>query len=116
MSAESSQKKSLNVLVTGHDGYIGARLVPIFQQAGHNVTGLDNGLFHDCTFGDAPAAIPTIWSDVRDVTPEMFEGIDAVVHLAGLSNDPLGDLNADLTYDINHRGTVRVAKLQKLLV
>ena len=103
----------MNILVTGNDGYIGARLVPIFQKAGHNVSGLDNGLFHDCTFGDEPSAIPTTWSDVRDVTPEMFEGIDAVVHLAGLSNDPLGDLNADLTYEINHRGTIHVAKCAK---
>lgn len=105
--------KPLNVLVTGNDGYIGARLVPIFQAAGHNVTGLDNGLFHDCTFGEAPISIPTIWTDVRDVEKEMFEGIDAVVHLAGLSNDPLGDLNTDLTYDINHRGTIRVAQMAK---
>ncbi|MFN8015298.1 MAG: SDR family oxidoreductase [Acidimicrobiia bacterium] len=108
-----NNSKPLNVLVTGNDGYIGTRLVPIFQAAGHNVKGLDNGLFHDCTFGDAPKSIETIWSDVRDVTPEMFEGIDAVVHLAGLSNDPLGDLNADLTYDINHRGTIHVAKCAK---
>lgn len=108
-----SDNQSLNVLVTGNDGYIGARLVPIFQAAGHNVKGLDNGLFHDCTFGEPPVSIPTIWSDVRDVTPEMFEGIDAVVHLAGLSNDPLGDLNADLTYDINHRGTIKVAQAAK---
>jgi len=105
--------KQVNVLVTGNDGYIGARLVPIFQKAGHNVSGLDNGLFHDCTFGDEPSPIPTTWSDVRDVAPEMFEGIDAVVHLAGLSNDPLGDLNADLTYEINHRGTIHVAKCAK---
>lgn len=108
-----NNKKPLNVLVTGHDGYIGARLVPIFQAAGHNVKGLDNGMFHDCSFGEPPKPIESIWSDVRDVTPEMFEGIDAVVHLAGLSNDPLGDLNADLTYDINHRGTVRVAECAK---
>jgi nucleoside-diphosphate-sugar epimerase len=103
----------MNVLVTGHDGYIGTRLVPLFQKAGHNVSGIDNGLFHDCVFGESPTAIPTVWSDVRDVTPDMFEGIDAVVHLAGLSNDPLGDLNADLTYDINHRGTIRVAEAAK---
>lgn len=113
MSDRKYQEKSLNVMVTGHDGYIGSRLIPIFQAAGHSVKGLDNGLFHDCTFGDAPTQVPSIWTDVRDVTPEMFEGIDAVVHLAGLSNDPLGDLNPDLTYDINHRGTIKVAEAAK---
>jgi len=105
--------RKMKVLVTGNDGYIGARLVPIFQQAGHEVVGIDNGLFHDCTFGEAPKSIPTVWSDVRDVTPEMFEGVDAVVHLAGLSNDPLGDLNANLTYEINHLGTIHVARCAK---
>jgi nucleoside-diphosphate-sugar epimerase len=101
------------VLVTGHDGYIGVRLVPILQEAGHEVVGLDSGLFSECGFGDPPPSIPTIPVDIRDVSAEQCEGFDAVLHLAGLSNDPLGDLNADLTFDINHRGTVNVAKQAK---
>jgi len=103
----------VKVLVTGHDGYIGVRLVPIFQAAGHEVIGLDSGLFSDTGFGPAPTPIEAIRADVRDVTPAMFEGVDAVVHLAGLSNDPLGDLNPTLTYDINHKGTTTVAEAAK---
>lgn len=103
----------MRVLVTGHDGYIGVRLVPILRAAGHEVVGLDSGLFSDCRFGPAPEPVDAIRADVRDVTPGMLEGFDAVVHLAGLSNDPLGDLDAQLTYDINHRGTVAVAEAAK---
>lgn len=103
----------VKVLVTGHDGYIGVRLVPIFRAAGHEVVGLDSGLFSDTGFGPRPEPVEAIRRDVRDVTPEVFAGFDAVVHLAGLSNDPLGDLNPALTYDINHRGTVAVAQAAK---
>jgi nucleoside-diphosphate-sugar epimerase len=101
----------MRVLVTGHLGYIGAVLVPIFQAAGHDVVGLDTDLYRECTFGDPSAvpAIPTIDRDLRDVTPVDLDGIEAVVHLAALSNDPLGDLDAELTYDINHLAAVRLA-------
>lgn len=105
----------MRVLVTGHKGYIGTILVPMLLAEGYEVTGLDSDLYARSTFGD-PAAIadvPEIRKDVRDVTPDDVRGHDAVIHLAGLSNDPLGDLNPDLTYDINHRASVRLAQIAK---
>jgi nucleoside-diphosphate-sugar epimerase len=103
----------MRVLVTGHDGYIGTVLVPLFQAAGHDVVGLDSFLFSDCVFGDDVEPVPAIRKDLRDVIPADLEGFDAVVNLAALSNDPLGDLNPDATYDINHRGSVIVARAAK---
>jgi len=99
----------MRVLVTGHRGYIGSVLVPLLAQAGHEVVGLDSDFYAACTFGPGLPEVREIRKDIRDVEKEDFEGFDAVVHLAALSNDPLGDLNPELTYDINHRGTVRVA-------
>jgi nucleoside-diphosphate-sugar epimerase len=102
----------MRVLVTGHLGFIGAVLVPHFQAAGHDVIGLDTNLYRDCTFGD-PAALPSVPEidrDIRDVGSADLAGIDAVVHLAALSNDPLGDLDAALTDDINHRASVNLAR------
>jgi nucleoside-diphosphate-sugar epimerase len=103
----------MRVLVTGHDGYIGSVLVPILRQAGHEVVGLDTGLYADCVLGPAPDEVKTLRVDVRDVEPAHVTGFDAVVHLAALCNDPLGNVNPDLTYDINHRATVRLAKAAK---
>lgn len=103
----------MKVLVTGHDGYIGAVLVPLFQRAGHEVIGVDSFLFGGCTLGPESESVPGYCSDTRDVSQETFEGVDAVVHLAAISNDPLGDLNPDCTYDINHRATVLVAEKAK---
>jgi nucleoside-diphosphate-sugar epimerase len=103
----------MRVLVTGHRGYIGAVLAPIFQAAGHEVVGLDSDLYRGCTFGDPAALVPVpeIGADLRDVEAEQLDGIEAIVHLAALSNDPLGDLDATLTYDINHLASVRLARL-----
>jgi nucleoside-diphosphate-sugar epimerase len=103
----------MRVLVTGHDGYIGCSLVPLLQQAGHEVVGLDNHLFEGCTLGAEAPAIPSLRMDIRDVEPEHLEGFDGVAHLAGISNDPLGDLRPETTYEINHLGAVRVAKAAK---
>ncbi|WP_045876756.1 SDR family oxidoreductase [Pseudofrankia sp. DC12] len=103
----------MRILVTGHDGYIGTRLIPLFRAAGHEVAGLDSGLFADCTLGNEPEAVPAVRADIRDAKPEHFEGFDAVVHLAALSNDPLGDLNPQTTYDINAHGTVSVGRAAK---
>lgn len=85
-------------------------MVPMLLQARHEVVGLDTNLFERCTFGVGLPAIPEIRKDLRDVETRDLEGFDAVLHLAGLSNDPLGDLNPDLTYEINHRASVRLAE------
>ena len=105
----------MRVLVTGHLGYIGTVTVPVLQAAGHEVIGLDTDLYGRGTLGDPSAIVdvPNIGRDLRDVEAGDLRGIEAVVHLAALSNDPLGDLDAELTYDINHRSTVRLARLAK---
>jgi nucleoside-diphosphate-sugar epimerase len=103
----------VRVLVTGHNGYIGTLMVPILVQAGHEVTGLDSNLFADCTFGEVPGHVRTLTMDIRDVTVAHLSGYDAIVHLAGLANDPLGDLNPSVTYDINHVASVRLAATAK---
>ncbi|TFV61334.1 SDR family oxidoreductase [Mycobacterium sp. PS03-16] len=101
------------VLVTGHQGYLGTVMVPVLRAAGHDVVGLDNGYFRDCVLGDAPTDPPGLDTDLRDVTVEQLRGFDAVIHLAALSNDPLGALEPQITYDINHWASVRLARLAK---
>ena len=103
----------MKVLMTGHRGYIGAVMAPMFRDAGHEVVGLDNGLFGGCTFGENWHEFPELKIDLRDVEREHLVGFDAVVHLAALSNDPLGNVNPDLTYEINHRASVRLAEMAK---
>src|SRR6201993_3107965 len=99
----------MKVLLTGHKGYIGTVAGPILRSAGHKVNGLDTDLFAGCDFGDKFPEIPEVRKDLRDLTRADLEGFDAVVHLAALSNDPLGNLNAGLTYDINHHASVHLA-------
>ncbi len=103
----------MRVLLTGHTGYLGTVMAPVLTAAGHDVVGLDSGLFADCLLGPAPADPPGIDVDLRDVTLEHLTDIDAVIHLAALSNDPLGALAPELTYDINHRASVRLARLAR---
>lgn len=100
----------MKVMVTGSRGYIGSILVPMLQERGHDVVGLDSDLFRACTFVGEMAEVPTLVKDVRDVTADDLAGCDAVIHLAGLSNDPLGDYDPTLTDRINHQGSVVVAE------
>ncbi|MPZ97813.1 MAG: NAD-dependent epimerase/dehydratase family protein [Dehalococcoidia bacterium] len=104
------------VLVTGHHGYIGSVLAPLLVRAGWDVVGLDSGLFASSTFGptaEEERDVRKICRDIRDVAAEDFRGIDAVVHLAALSNDPLGQLDPRLTDQINHDATVRLAGMAR---
>ncbi len=103
----------MKVLLTGHKGYIGAVAAPLLQEAGHEVVGLDTDLFSGCDFGNPNPEIPELRRDLRDLSQSDFEGFEAVVHLGALSNDPLGNLDPKLTYDINHRASVRLAELVK---
>lgn len=103
----------MRILLTGHKGYIGAVAAPILRAAGHNPVGLDTDLFAGCDFGGPAEEIPEVRKDLRDLKAADLEGFDAVVHLAGLSNDPLGDLDPSITYEINHFGSVRLAESAK---
>jgi nucleoside-diphosphate-sugar epimerase len=103
----------MRILMTGSRGYIGSVMAPVFGAAGHDVLGLDTDYYAACTFTGRVPELPTLGVDIRDVTPRQLDGVDAVVHLAALSNDPLGDLNPDVTYDINHLGSVHLARTAK---
>src|SRR5919109_4233975 len=103
----------MRVLLTGHQGYLGTVMAPVLTAAGHEVVGLDAGLFADCVLGPAAADPQGHRVDLRDVTAEHVAGVDAVIHLAALSNDPLGSLKPELTYDINHHAAVRLAALAR---
>ena len=105
----------MRVLVTGHRGYIGTVMTPLLHEAGHEVVGLDSDMYERCTFapgGEMPD-VPTILKDIRDVEVSDLLGFDAVFHLAGLSNDPLGDFNPQTTYDVNYEATLHVARMAK---
>jgi nucleoside-diphosphate-sugar epimerase len=105
----------MRVLVTGHKGYIGTVMTPMLLAAGHEVVGYDSDLYQRCTYpaGGAIADVPSILKDTRDIDVEDLQGFDAVIHLAALSNDPLGNLNPGTTYEVNHEAVVRTAVAAK---
>ncbi len=105
--------KPMKILVTGHNGYIGSLVAPMLVNRGHEVIGLDSFLFEDCTFGADSPSVPALRKDLRDVEVTDLRGYDAVLHLGAISNDPLGDLNPECTYEINHRASVRLARVAK---
>ena len=103
----------MKVLLTGHEGYIGSVMAPALAQAGHDVVGLDTGYFANCNIVAPPVDVPTTRKDIRDLEPGDVEGFEAVVHLAALSNDPIGNLNDSWTEEINYEGSVRLAELAR---
>jgi len=104
----------MRVLVTGHNGYIGSVMVPLLQSAGHQVFGFDADFFEPCLLaGPKAAEIPSLRKDLRDAELRDLQGFEAVLHLAGLSNDPLGNLDSSLTFDINDAASIRFARLAK---
>jgi nucleoside-diphosphate-sugar epimerase len=103
----------MRVLLTGHKGYIGSIAGAVLSSAGHEAIGVDTDLYAGCGFGKSHALIPEIRKDIRDLTRIDLDGFDAVVHFAALSNDPVGNLNPQLTYDINHLASVHLARLAK---
>jgi len=103
----------MRVLMTGHNGYLGSVMAPELRSAGHEVTGLDTFFFEGCTLGDDQDATPALRKDVRDIQAADLQGFDAVVHLAALCNDPLGDLHAEWTYEINHQASLQLGHLAR---
>lgn len=103
----------MRVLLTGHQGYLGTVMAPVLASAGHEVVGLDSGLFADCVLGPVPDEPLGLAVDLREVTCEQLVGFDAVIHLAALSNDPLGSLAPQITYDINQHASTRLARLAR---
>jgi len=103
----------MRVLVTGHHGYIGSVAAPMLQEAGHDVTGLDTFFYEGCDLLADAAGVPALRTDIRDVTTDVLAGYDGIVHLAALSNDPLGEFDQELTREINYRGTVELARKAK---
>jgi nucleoside-diphosphate-sugar epimerase len=104
----------MRVLVTGDRGFIGQVLVPTFVGAGHEVVGLDAGWYDGCDFGAPVTGYEQRTLDIRDAEPADLEGFDAVVHLAAISNDPIGQLNPGATYSVNADGAVHMARVAKL--
>src|SRR5204863_6173848 len=105
---------AVRVLVTGHHGYIGSVVAPMLHEVGHEVVGLDTFFYRGCDFGVSEFPFEERQADIRDVTADDLDGFEAIVHFAALSNDPLGDLDPELTYDVNLRGTLNLAAQAKL--
>jgi len=102
----------MKILVTGHNGYIGSVLTKVLSGAGHNVCGIDTDLYSGCTFGSSTQSdIPRIGIDIREASSADLRGFDAIAHLAGVCNDPLGDLLPETTFDINAAATIRLGEM-----
>lgn len=106
-------KNRMRVLITGHRGYIGSVMAPYLARNGYDVVGLDTDFFGECTLVPDPIRVPEIRKDIRDIVPGDLDGMDAVIHLAALSNDPIGNLDEEWTADINFRASVRLAELAR---
>jgi nucleoside-diphosphate-sugar epimerase len=113
MNHNNGKKNSQRVLVTGHNGYIGSVMAHCFAEAGHEVVGLDTGYYEPCTLVRDSRHIPWLRKDIRNLELSDVKGFDAVVHLAALSNDPIGNMNETWTEEINHHSSVRLAELAK---
>ena len=105
--------KAKRILITGHNGYIGSVMAPHLASAGYDVVGLDTGYFSECSLIPDLRTVPAIRKDIRDLAPADLEGFDAVIHLAALSNDPIGNLNDGWTEEINFKASVKLAELAK---
>lgn len=103
----------MRLLVDGDRGYLGAVMVPLLQEAGHEVTGLDAGWYDGCDFGPAPSGYESRTGDIRDQSPDDLAGFDAVIHLAAISNDPIGHLNPEATFAVNADGAFHMAEVAK---
>src|ERR1700749_1572905 len=102
----------MKILVTGQNGYIGCILTKVLSEAGHDVSGIDTDLYSGCTFGSSSQSdIPRIGIDIREISSADLRGFDAIAHLAGVCNDPLGDLLPETTFDINAAATIRLGEL-----
>ena len=111
---EKQTKVTMRVCLTGSDGYLGSLLAPELMRRGHNVVGLDTGYYKERSLYRGAGPSPqTVVKDLRDVQPSDLEGLDAIVHMAELSNDPAGQLAPRITYEINHEGSVRLAELAR---
>ena len=104
----------MKILVTGTEGYLGSLLAPLLLKQGHDVTGVDTGFYKEgWLYNGSPLTARTLVKDIRDIIPDDLRGMDAVVHMAELSNDPTGELSPTITYDINHKGSIRLAEVAK---
>ncbi len=103
----------MRILVTGHNGYIGTLLTAMLHECGYDVTGVDSNLFQACVFGSDPPRIQSVVKDIRDIDVDDLKGFDALIHLAALSNDPLGELIPEITFEINYVASVRLAETAK---